>query len=183
MEKNNIAKKDQGHSNKVQRNYVMIQVTLRILAFISTLSAALVMVTNEQHKVVLGLSWNARYTYSIALRFLVYANFVACAYSILSLPLLVTSASKKPFLLFFLDLVVTMLLMSASSAAAAIAYVGKRGEDRMGWMAVCTFVEKFCQKVGVSLVSSFTAFVVMFLITNTSAHHLRRSAVAAMISS
>ncbi|KAK1310914.1 hypothetical protein QJS10_CPA08g00442 [Acorus calamus] len=76
--------------------------------------------------------------------------------------------------------------MSASSAAAAIAYVGKRGEDRMGWTAVCTFIEKFCQKASVSLVSSFTAFVVMFMITNTSAHHLRRSAATsttAMISS
>ncbi|KAK1282902.1 hypothetical protein QJS10_CPB22g00582 [Acorus calamus] len=179
MENNNIAKQDKDLSNKVQRNYVMTQVALRTLAFISTLSAALVMVTNEQHKVVLGLSWNARYTYSAAFRFLVYANSIACAYSILSLPLLVRSASKKPLLLFFLDLVVTMLLMSASSAAAAIAYVGKKGEDRMGWTAVCTFVEKFCQKAGISLVSSFTAFVIMFLITNTSAHHLRRSTVAA----
>ncbi|KAK1310913.1 CASP-like protein [Acorus calamus] len=68
MENNNIAKQDKDLSNKVQRNYVMTQVALRTLTFISTLSAALVMITNEQHKVVLGLSWNARYTYSAAFR-------------------------------------------------------------------------------------------------------------------
>lgn len=60
------------------------------------------------------------------------------------------------------------LVMASASAATAIGYLGKRGNDTVGWSVVCPFYTKFCDRVGISLVFSFLGFIMFFLMCSIS---------------
>lgn len=54
--------------------------------------------------------------------------------------------------------VIVVLMISGCAAATAIGYVGKYGEEKMGWIALCDHVSKFCNRTLVSLLLSYVAF-------------------------
>lgn len=65
-----------------------------------------------------------------------------------------------------------VLMISGCSAASAVGYVGRYGEEKIGWLSVCNRVAKFCNRVLVSVVLSYLAFFCYFALSITSAHKL-----------
>lgn len=65
-----------------------------------------------------------------------------------------------------------MLMISGCSAASAVGYVGRYGEEKMGWPSVCNQVAWFCNRILASVILSYLAFFFYFALSITSAHKL-----------
>ncbi|KAK9271600.1 hypothetical protein L1049_001962 [Liquidambar formosana] len=161
-------------SNPPQKRFFITQVTLRSLAFAFTLVAVCVMVTSGQTVFAYGIPFDAQYKYASALRFLVVVDAVACALSLLSLVFVCVfgrSASnpRNYFFVFLHDIVIMVLVISGCAAATAIGYVGRYGQPRMGWMAICSYASNFCDRTVISVVFSFMAFLSFLALTVTPA--------------
>ncbi|XP_022739566.1 CASP-like protein 1F2 isoform X2 [Durio zibethinus] len=129
-------------SNTSTRSFFMAQVMLRIFAAVLTLTAICVMATSSQSIILLGFTFKAHYSYSSAMRFL-----------------LVTDA-----------IVITVLAMSGCAAATAVGYVSRYGEEKMGWMAICNRVGKFCNQMRIAMVLSYLAFFSYFALALMSSN-------------
>ena len=55
-----------------------------------------------------------------------------------------------------------VLAISGCAAATAVGYISRYGEEKMGWMAVCNYVGKFCNQMMISMVLSYLAFFSYF---------------------
>lgn len=147
-----------------RRSSFMGQILLRVLAVGFTLAAISVMITSSESVTLFGFRFTARYSYSSSLRFLLGADVAVCCFSILSLISvcllrhLNSHHRTSYFLLFLHDLVMMLLMMSGCVAASAVGYVSKYGEEKIGWMAVCDHVNKFCDQMLLSLVFSYLTF-------------------------
>ncbi|KAK4774765.1 hypothetical protein SAY86_009700 [Trapa natans] len=111
------------------------------------------------------------------LRFLLGVDSVACGFSLLSMMFICHLSRFQPnfrsyFFLFLHDLVIMVLMISGCSAASAIGYVGRYGEERTGWLAVCDQVAKFCNRTLASIILSYLAFFCYFALSIISAHKL-----------
>ncbi|KAA8548273.1 hypothetical protein F0562_004466 [Nyssa sinensis] len=161
-----------------KRGFVTTQIILRVLAIVFTSAAIGVMVTSGQTVMMFGIPLTANYTFSSAFRYLVAANSVVCAISLLSLILVhfLSRPNSNPdnyFYLFLLDMVITVLMMSGCAAATAIGLVGLYGQNQMGWVAISDRVGKFCDRVTLSIAFSYVAFVGYSILTIMSAHKLK----------
>ncbi|PKI65510.1 CASP-like protein 1F2 [Punica granatum] len=164
-------------SSRPQASFFVAQSMLRALAAASTLVALSVMVTSKQTVVIFGMRFEAHYNYSSAFRFLLGVDAVVCGFSLMSLVFLCClrrpgSNFRHYFFLFLHDLVIMVLMISGCSAASAVGYVGRYGEEKMGWLAVCNRVAKFCNRTLVSVVLSYLAFFCYFALSITSARKL-----------
>ncbi|KAI4375225.1 hypothetical protein MLD38_013120 [Melastoma candidum] len=65
-----------------------------------------------------------------------------------------------------------LLMLSGCSAATAIGYVGKYGEQKMGWLPLCDRINKFCIRVTVSIAFSYIAFLCFLALILLSASKL-----------
>ncbi|XP_022739565.1 CASP-like protein 1F2 isoform X1 [Durio zibethinus] len=162
-------------SNTSTRSFFMAQVMLRIFAAVLTLTAICVMATSSQSIILLGFTFKAHYSYSSAMRFLLVTDAIVCAFSILSMIFvyhLSRSGSnlKNFFYLFLHDMVITVLAMSGCAAATAVGYVSRYGEEKMGWMAICNRVGKFCNQMRIAMVLSYLAFFSYFALALMSSN-------------
>ncbi|XP_073098600.1 CASP-like protein 1F1 [Elaeis guineensis] len=104
----------------------------------------------------------ATYKTSPVFEFFLVGNAITCGYSIASLPFV--SKLVEGYILDVLDLVNLVVSMASASAATAIGYLGKEGNDQIGWMKVCPYYEKFCNRVVISLVCSYVGLLFCLLI-------------------
>lgn len=74
-----------------------------------------------------------------------------------------------------------VLVMASASAATAIGYLGKEGNDQIGWMKVCPYYEKFCNRVAISLVFSYVGLMFFLLICALSSVYKTRQSKNAWI--
>ncbi|KAK6148024.1 hypothetical protein DH2020_018936 [Rehmannia glutinosa] len=160
---------------KTQKIFFVAQITLRILATATTLAATWIMLTTKQTQLVFGIQVDARYSYSPAFKFFAYANLVACASTVLSLFVAFILGKKAVdptyhFYMFLHDLTMTVLLMAGCAAATAIGYVGKYGNSHTGWMAVCGYFAKFCNRATAASSLSYLGFFFYLLLTVISAN-------------
>lgn len=67
-----------------------------------------------------------------------------------------------------------MMVMAGTgcAAATAIGYVGKHGEPKMMWQAVCDEISKFCHAMLLGSAFSYVAFISYFILTLLSARRL-----------
>ncbi|XP_058093038.1 CASP-like protein 1F1 [Magnolia sinica] len=179
----NQIKMEQNPPQKTPKTLVLIQISLRFLAFAAAAAAALVMAMNKETTTVYGITVDAKYSYSPAFRFFVVGNAVASAYALLSIPFVIILCSKASspsgyFFLFLFDQLVMLLVVAAASAATAVGYVGKKGNSHAGWAPICGYFEKYCDKAGGSLFCSFVALIVYLLLTVVSATKAREVPVS-----
>ncbi|KAK6920462.1 Casparian strip membrane protein domain, partial [Dillenia turbinata] len=166
-------------TQKTQKMFHASQMVLRILAILSTSASCWIMVTSKQTADVFGIQMDAKYSYASAFKFCAFANAVVCAFSVISL---VTtfflsrpkSDSTNYFLLFMHDLIMMSLVLAGTSAGTAIGYVGKYGSSHAGWLAICHSFDKFCDRVTLSLVFSYTAFLLYLILTVITANKSRQ---------
>ncbi|EOX99424.1 hypothetical protein QUC31_014658 [Theobroma cacao] len=143
---------------------------LRLIAFGTTLSAAIIMASSRERTTVLTLSFEAKYSDAPAFKYFVIANAIVSIYGFLLLFL--PSESLLWRLVVALDVVFTMLLTSSISAALAIAYVGKKGNPNAGWLPICDQVTKYCNQVKGALVVGFISVIIYMLLLLYSIHRV-----------
>ncbi|KAG8482421.1 hypothetical protein CXB51_024404 [Gossypium anomalum] len=146
------------------------QIMLRVFAAAFTLAAICIMTTSSQSFPLLGFTIKAHYSDSSAMRFLLVTDAIVCAFSVLSVLFVyrlshLGSDLKYCFYLFLHDMVIMGLATSGCSAATAVGYIGRYGEEKMGWMAVCNHVRKFCNQMAISMVLSYLAFCSYFALS------------------
>ncbi|XVF16134.1 hypothetical protein REPUB_Repub10bG0005400 [Reevesia pubescens] len=162
-------------SNNSKRSFFMAQIFLRIFAAVFTLVAICVMATTSQSIILLGLTIKAHYSNSSAMRFLLVTDAIVCAFSVLS-AIIVYSLSRSGsnlkycFYLFLHDMVIMVLAISGCAAVSAVGYISRYGEEKMGWMAVCNSVGKFCNQMTIVLVLSYLAFFSYFALAVMSSN-------------
>ncbi|KAL3722930.1 hypothetical protein ACJRO7_035168 [Eucalyptus globulus] len=174
---NSFPEKFPAVSSQARRRFLIAQASLRASALVSALVALAVLVTSDETIVLFGIKFRAYYSYASAFRFLLGADAVVGGFSLLSLILLrfISRSGSNPrnyFFLFLHDLAMMVLMISACAAGTAIGNVGRYGEEKMGWVALCNRVTKFCNQVMVSVVFSYLAFFCYLALTITSANNL-----------
>uniref|UniRef100_A0A0R0EK64 CASP-like protein n=1 Tax=Glycine max TaxID=3847 RepID=A0A0R0EK64_SOYBN len=134
--------------HRIIRTFLMAQDILRILPTLLSAASIAVMVTNNQTVLIFAIRFQAHFYYSPSFKFFVAANGVVVAMSLLTIILnFLMKHQASPiyhFFLFLHDIVMTVLLIAGCAAATAIGYVGKFGEEHVGWQPICDHVRKFC---------------------------------------
>lgn len=82
------------------------------------------------------------------------------------------------FFLFSTIQAATALLASGCSAATAVAYIAKNGNEHAGWLAICGYMDSYCNRGGISLACSYAAFIVFFLLAATTMKGPRQTTAA-----
>ncbi|XP_050206730.1 CASP-like protein 1C1 [Mercurialis annua] len=141
---------------------------LRLIAFSSTLAAAIVMATSHESGSFFTISYEAKYTDTPAFKYFVAVNSIVSIYGfvILFLP----SENKLWQLVVATDVVFTMLVSSSISAALAVAQVGKKGNSHAGWLPICGQVPKYCDQITGSLAAAFIALITYAILLLYSIH-------------
>ncbi|XP_057800552.1 CASP-like protein 1F2 [Salvia miltiorrhiza] len=165
-------------SQILKKSLYFTELALRVVVIAFSVAGAISMVTSKESVTMFGITVNASYTYSSSFRYKVVADSVVCGLTVLSVILVIwlnhpKSNPKNYFYLLLNDLVSLVLLVSACSAAMAIGFVGRYGQSQTGWVSICDRVQKFCDKIMVSIVISFLAAICLFLLTLMSAHNLK----------
>ncbi|CAL9162953.1 unnamed protein product [Musa hybrid cultivar] len=161
-------------TKRARGKYLKIHVVCKASAALATLIAAALMGFNKQISNVAGFEIKATYNSSPAFKFFVIGNAIACGYSVLSLPF--AAHMVEGWMLNLFDLMNLGLVMAAASAAAAIGYVGKYGNDEIGWTKVCPYYEKFCGRTEISIACSYVGFLLfLFVCVMSSVYRSRLS--------
>ncbi|XP_004506615.1 CASP-like protein 1C1 [Cicer arietinum] len=137
-------------------------ILLRLLAFVATLSAVIVMVSSHERVSLFTVSFEAKYTNSPALKYFVIANSIVTVYGFLVLFL--PSESLLWRFVVVVDMVLTMLLISSISAALAIAQVAKKGNNYAAWLPICDSVSKFCNHMTGALIASVIGVIIYMIL-------------------
>ncbi|XP_074586960.1 CASP-like protein 1C2 [Curcuma longa] len=151
--------------------YLKIHIFLRLLAAFGALVASILMGLNEQTSIVAGFTIKASYESSPTFKFFVIGNGIVCVYLFGSL--LLFSKSLERCVIDILDLVNLSLLTASASAATAIGYVGRYGNEKIGWMKVCPLVEEFCRRSFLAVACSYAALLLFFFSMCARSFHLR----------
>ncbi|XP_060191060.1 CASP-like protein 1C1 [Lycium barbarum] len=143
---------------------------IRLLAICGTISAAIVMVTSHEKIKVFSVSFEAKYSHTLAFKYFFIANIVGSVYSIVVLFL--PSKTSLSRLVLISDLIVTMVLTSSVSAALAVAQVGKKGNSHAGWLPICGQLHHFCDQIGGALIAAFISLILYMLLLFLSIYTL-----------
>ncbi|XP_068660304.1 CASP-like protein 1E2 [Aristolochia californica] len=160
---------------------------LRLLAVLTTLTAAIVMgIDKETQMIPFSFSPNmpplefpvpAKWHYVSALKFFVVVNAIACAYSGLSLLLSMVPKAGKGSLelgILLLDLIILVLLSTAAGAASAVAVLAANGNSHVNWHKICHIYTKFCRQAGAAIAVSILTMFVFIVVILLSVWNLRR---------
>ncbi|PON77208.1 Casparian strip membrane protein [Parasponia andersonii] len=164
---------------KTQNLFLGAQIFLRVLALAVTLAASWIVLTSKQTILILGMAFDARYSYSPAMKFFAMANGIACAFSAISL--FFVSFLRRHFFnpnhyffLFLHDLLVLLLVLAGCAAATTIGYVGQYGNNHSGWSPICDHFQKYCKRVTASVAFSYLSVMFFLMLTIISASKSRQ---------
>ncbi|WOH12956.1 hypothetical protein DCAR_0832465 [Daucus carota subsp. sativus] len=170
--------------------YLVAEVVLRILLFLFSLAALLILLTSKQtielrtrdppYHGPFSLKYN---TYSPAFKYFLVAVSASSVYSLITtvfafLNLCIKGSSRSGDVLYqlitTLDVVMLGILGSASGAATAITYVGLRGTSNsvFEWYSICDYYDTFCLHIGLSVISSLLASLVLIILISFSVSSL-----------
>ncbi|GFP85747.1 CASP-like protein 1f2 [Phtheirospermum japonicum] len=174
-----MTKSHQTSPLKTHKLLVVSQISLRLSAIAATLSAAWITLSTKQTALVFGIEFDARYSYSPAFKFFAYANLIVCVCTVVSLFIALILGRKMVdpiyyFYLFLHDLVMTVLLMAGCAAATAVGYVGRYGNSHSGWMPICGYFAKFCNRATAACALSYFGFFFFLILTLISATKSRQ---------
>uniref|UniRef100_A0A2N9FC76 CASP-like protein n=1 Tax=Fagus sylvatica TaxID=28930 RepID=A0A2N9FC76_FAGSY len=173
------AKFPQNPPLKTQRLVLGAQICLRILTIVTTLAATWVVMTSRESAVIIGMTFEARYSYSPTIKFFAFANAIACVFSMLSLLFVFFFCRQGPnpanyYYLFLHDLFMMILVLAGCAAATAEGYIGRYGNSHSGWTPICDNFGKFCNKMMSSVILSYlsVSFLVMLIIISVNKSRL-----------
>ncbi|KAH6782281.1 hypothetical protein C2S51_007574 [Perilla frutescens var. frutescens] len=167
----------------------LIMVLLRALAFLSTLTATLIMVLNKQRKtfsvatigtVPLQVTLTAKFQHTPAFVFFVIANGNATLHNLLML-VLGFARSKfsfkglTPLAIPLLDLMNVAIVSGGASAAVFMGQLGRDGNSHARWNKICDRFGSFCNRGGAAMIVSLVGLLLMTIICSISIIRLRKS--------
>ncbi|XP_009136766.1 CASP-like protein 2B1 [Brassica rapa] len=178
----NVAVSHGGKMKLIDRRLKLTELLLRCSATALALLALILIVTNTQVKQIFTIEKRAKYTDMKALVFLVVANGIAAAYSLLQSVRCVVGSVKGSVLfnkslawaIFLSDQAVAYMSVAAIAASAESGLIGIRGEDELQWMKVCNMFGKFCNRAAGGTASAVLASVAMVFVSSISAFSLFR---------
>ncbi|KAF3594779.1 hypothetical protein DY000_02026659 [Brassica cretica] len=178
----NVAVSHVGKMKLIDRKLKLTEVLLRCSATALALLALILIVTDTQVKKIFTIEKRAKYTDMKALVFLVVANGIAAAYSLLQSVRCVVGSMKGSVLLnkslawaiFLSDQAVAYMSVAAIAASAESGLIGIRGEEKLQWMKVCNMFGKFCNRSAGGTASALLASIAMVFVSSISAFSLFR---------
>ncbi|WZZ75412.1 hypothetical protein YC2023_086782 [Brassica napus] len=178
----NVAVSHGGKMKLIDRKLKLTEVLLRCSATALALLALILIVTDTQVKKIFTIEKRAKYTDMKALVFLVVANGIAAAYSLLQSVRCVVGSMKGSVLLnkslawaiFLSDQAVAYMSVAAIAASAESGLIGIRGEEKLQWMKVCNMFGKFCNRSAGGTASALLASIAMVFVSSISAFSLFR---------
>ncbi|XP_021298390.1 CASP-like protein 1B2 [Herrania umbratica] len=154
-------------------------VGLRLLAFLATAAAAVVMLLNKQTKTLViatvgttpvKLTLTAKFHHTPAFVFFVVANGLASIHNLLML-MVDLFGSKVDYkglrfaMIAILDMLNVTLVSGGANAALFMAELGKNGNSHARWDKICDKFGRFCHRGGGALIASFAALALMLVIS------------------
>ncbi|KAK6149648.1 hypothetical protein DH2020_017173 [Rehmannia glutinosa] len=166
----------------IDRRVRVAELVLRCLICGLAIVSAVLIVTDTQVREIFTIRKRAKFTDMKALVFLVIANGIAAAYSLVQVLRCVVSMIKgtvlfnKPlaWAIFSGDQVMAYLTLSAVAAAVQSGIIAQFGQTELQWMKTCKLYAKFCNQVGEGVASSLLACLSMVLLSAISAYGLFR---------
>lgn len=166
----------------VDRRVRIAELVLRCLICGLGVLAAVLVGSDTQVKEIFSIQKKAKFTDMKALVFLVVANGLVAAYSLVQGLRCVVSMVKGTVLfnkslawaIFSCDQLMAYLTLAAVAAAAQSSVFAKFGESELQWMKICNMYGKFCNQVGEGLASAVIASLSMVVLSGVSAFSLFR---------
>uniref|UniRef100_A0A3Q7IS57 CASP-like protein n=1 Tax=Solanum lycopersicum TaxID=4081 RepID=A0A3Q7IS57_SOLLC len=146
----------------IDRRVRVTELVLRCVIFGLAIVGVILIGTDKQVKVIFSIEKIAKFTDMKALVFLVIANGLAAAYSLVQVLRCILSMIRgtvlfnKPlaWAIFSGDQLMAYLTLTAVAAAAQSAVFAKLGQAELQWMKICNMYGKFCNQVGEGIASS-----------------------------
>lgn len=167
---------------RAHRKLHCLDFILRVLTAMATAAAIVTLLFSFQ--TIRGV--RVRWIDFGAFKYLLVANAVVCAYTILAaLASLIGVCTRRgplsstpiAWLTFLVDLLLANALMAAAAASTTLAWIGNRGESAARWAPNCGAFHRFCTRIGGSLITTYIAWIFLILSTILAAialHKLRR---------
>ncbi|XP_059317732.1 CASP-like protein 2B1 [Lycium ferocissimum] len=166
----------------IDKRVRIAELILRCLICGLAVVGAILIATDSQVKVIFTIKKEAKFTDMKVLVFLVIANALAAAYSLIQVIRCILSMIRgsvlfnKPlaWAIFSGDQLMAYLILAAVAAALQSAVISKLGQPELQWMKVCNLYGKFCNQVGEGIASSLIVSLSMILLSGISAFSLFR---------
>ncbi|XP_073307282.1 CASP-like protein 2B1 [Primulina huaijiensis] len=166
----------------IDRRVRLVELVLRcVISGLAILSAVLIG-TDSQVKEIFTIQKEAKFTDMKALVFLVVADGLAAAYSLVQVLRCVVNMIRgivlfnKPlaWAIFSGDQVMAYVTLAAVAAATQSALFAKFGQQEMQWMKICSMYGKFCNQIAEGIASSLLVSLSMVVMSAISAFSLFR---------
>ncbi|CAM8990633.1 unnamed protein product [Rhodiola kirilowii] len=143
---------------------------IRLLPLGLCVAALVLMLNNSESNEYGSLS----YSDLGAFRYLVHANGICAAYSLLSAIFAARLQSSKPraWTFFLLDQVLTYVILAAGAVACELLYSENKGDEAVTWSEACGSYGKFCHKATASVAMTFVSVVVYAGLSLISSYRL-----------
>lgn len=166
----------------VDRKLRLAELILRSVVCVLALASVLLIAIDSQVQEIFTIKKKAKFTDMKALVFLVVANGVAAAYSLVQVLRCVVCLIRgsvllsKPLAWLILsgDQFLAYMMLAALGAALQSSIFAKFSEPELQWMKVCDMYEKFCNQGGEGIASSVVAWLSMVIVSGLSAFGLFR---------
>lgn len=158
----------EGNGNSSMKN---AETLLRLLPMALCLVALVLMFKNSQSNDYGSLS----YSDVAAFRYLVHANGICAAYSLLSA---IYAAVPRPFTkprawaFFFFDQALTYVIIAAGAVATEVMYLAYNGDAAITWSSDCGSFHGFCRKAMASVAITFISVACYAALSLLSSYRL-----------
>ncbi|XP_020204599.1 CASP-like protein 1B1 [Cajanus cajan] len=162
---------------KAKKNWVLL--SLRVVAFVATASATLVMALNKQTKsfvvatvgsTPITATIAAKFNQTPAFVFFVIANGSASLHNLVMIAVDVLGPQYdykglRLALIAILDMMTMALASAGDGAATFMSELGRNGNSHARWDKICDKFETYCNRGGAALIVSFIAFILLLIIS------------------
>ncbi|XP_027338381.1 CASP-like protein 1B1 [Abrus precatorius] len=162
---------------KAKKDWVLL--SLRVVAFLATASAALVMALNKQTKTLvvatvgstpITATLSAKFNQTPAFVFFVIANGNASLHNLVMVAIQILGPQYdfkglRLALIAILDMMTMALASAGDGAATFMSELGRNGNSHARWDKICDKFESYCNRGGAALIASFIGFILLLIIT------------------
>ncbi|BFG28309.1 hypothetical protein CerSpe_145830 [Prunus speciosa] len=164
-------------------------VILRVIAFLATVSATVVMALNKETKSLVvatigttpvRATLTAKFQHNPANVFFVIANGMASLHNLFMIIVHFFGDKFKDkalrlVMVAILDMMTVALVSSGDGAATFMAQLGKNGNSHARWNKICDKFHKFCDHGGGALIASYVGLLLLLVITVLSIVKLHKT--------
>ncbi|KAK7304065.1 hypothetical protein RJT34_15076 [Clitoria ternatea] len=178
MASENGEKLEHGFNETIKAKKDWVLLSLRVVAFLATASATLVMAFNKQTKSLvvatvgstpITATVTAKFNQTPAFVFFVIANGNASLHNLVMIVMDILGAQYdykglRLALIAILDMMTMGLASAGDGAATFMSALGRNGNSHAKWDKICDKVERYCDRGGAALIASFVGFILLLII-------------------